>query len=1102
MSIIEKKQAELNAYQNEKKPSLIVFKGFPRAELVNEPNKFFAISVDATINDLVATRNELLIEVIDKRSQQNNMSWCTFEEYITVTKEIGIGNFYSVIILKNNLYDSLYPYDQTLESVFTSYKELYENDDDELTEMQQQQLNVISDYYGKIYYNELNQKFYVTYVDLDHEIVNEISLFDESTLEQLDFREDPLIDHNTYVFELTDSEDSFLSFTDKVKSAINLKSVCAYFVDGRDHLPHHYDQRLSIINQMLDAKVDIYLSSKKLVNREISNLNDYLNLLTKYWGYESFRLLKMYKDVESSGSNTIEVSQAQIIDDIVEQSSIAMETGKDKTPRDIYVTSPTGAGKSIMFQLPALYLAEKYKDQQFLTIVISPLIGLMDDQVKSLEKKNIKNAKTINSGISPIEKDEIIDRVQNGEIDILYISTETLLSRSDIEMLIGKRKLGLFVIDEAHIVTTWGKSFRADYWYLGSYLTKLRKKQKFPIVTFTATAIYGGPEDMYSETRDSLNMVNPIAYFGYVKRDDLMMYVQSSKRAFEKYSNDYRKAKYELLSKRLRSYIRKGEKTLVYFPTVKLLNGYYSHLKQFEDKLAAKTVRYFGPLDKDEKKGNFEAFLSGEAKIMLATKAFGMGIDIPDITNVYHYAPTGNVIDYIQEIGRAAREPKMIGNAYFDYLNKDFTEVKRLYGISSVKKSEVIEVMKKILDIYYSKKSRNLVVNADDFSYIFDRGNHSDEDIDNRLKITLLTIEKDFEKKMEYSPIVARPRAIFAHEIVFLNERSKELVEKASYKPFFEPLMTLSDNFYTGLYQFDIKALWEKRYNKYSFAKFKHLAFSDPQSLKDEKLLQEIYPALKITIDLKNKDISTAMSEFRQLLNVMEEFLRGQAYSGNFFDEDQFGEFLNDHLHLSNKYRAVGLANVFLNGMVRITTIQNQINNRFITTREDQKLLYKVNPNYINYVNLLNQALKKLYTGQTFAQNTNDEYVFYRPRQADALEFEKYLIILGLSQSFDLISYEITGGDSPQIYIRINSIYPLDKAIHSPQKYDNLIMHDVYLKHKISIAMLNYLFTLPKEPENGTKEEQLENYTLKFWDIIERYFLGQLPEEVKRELYQ
>ncbi|WP_100489120.1 DEAD/DEAH box helicase [Sporolactobacillus pectinivorans] len=1101
MSLIQTKSEEIHKYTDNTKSTLIVFEGFSTEELVQEPKKLFSVPLTAKINDLIGIKKEMLIEVIDQRNQLDNVLWCTFEEYITVNNDVSLDNFYSVILIKNNLYDSLFPYNGTMQDVFTSYKELYEYDDDELTEAQQEQLNIISRYYGKIYYNELNDRYYITYITLDLENAHQVLYYDPSNLAPIKYQEDPEIDDNTYVFELTDSEDSFLSFTAKVQTEFNYKNVCVYFVDDRNNLPHHYDQRLSMIYQILNEKVNIILSSKKMEIRQIPNLINYLDLLNKYWGYESFRLLKTYKDVESSGNETVNVSQAQIIDDIVEQASIAMTAQEDKTARDIYVTSPTGAGKSIMFQIPALYLAEKYREQGFLTIVISPLIGLMDDQVKSLEKKNIKNAKTINSGISPVEKEEIRDRVQNGEIDILYISTETLLSRSDIEMLIGKRRLGLFVIDEAHIVTTWGKSFRADYWYLGSYLSKLRKKQKFPIATFTATAIYGGPEDMYSETRDSLHMVNPIAYFGYVKRDDLMLHVQSSRKEFEKYSNDYRKAKFDLLSRRLRGYSHKGEKTLVYFPTVRLLNGFYYHLQQFEEKLITKTVRYYGPLDKDEKKGNFEAFLNGDARVMLATKAFGMGIDIPDINNVYHYAPTGNVIDYVQEIGRAARDQQLTGHAYFDYLNKDFTEVKRLYGLSAVKKSEVIEVMKKILDLYFSKKSRNIVVSADDFSYIFNRGNHNDDDIDNRLKITLLTIEKGFEKQMEYSPIVARPRAIFAQETVMLSQEGKKLAETSNYKPYLEPIMLLDDkNYFSGIYKFDIKSLWEKRYSKYSFAKFKFLMFSDPDSLRDNKLFQQINPALKITIDLKNKDVSTVMSDFNNFLQTIEGFLRTQAYSGDFFNENQLGGFLNEHFGISNKYKAIGLANVFLNGMVRITSLMNQQNSRFIVTRADQETSYKVNSNYINYLNLLEEVQKRLYKNQSFFQQQDSNFTFYRARSKNDINFEEFLIVLGLSESLDLINYEIAGGNNPQIYIRINSVYPIDRAIHSPQKYTNAIMSEVYLKHKISMVMLNYLFTLPKEPENGPKKEQIKNYTKKFWDIIEDYFLGRLPDVVKQNL--
>ena len=119
-----------------------------------------------------------------------------------------------------------------------------------------------------------------------------------------------------------------------------------------------------------------------------------------------------------------------------------------------------------------------------------------------------------------------MEDIKNGDCHILYLSPESLLARSDISQIIGDRKIGLIVIDEAHIVTTWGKQFRPDYWYLGDYIKKLRKKQKninhpFVIATFTATAIHGGIEDMYTETLDSLNMRKPITYLGYVKRDDI-----------------------------------------------------------------------------------------------------------------------------------------------------------------------------------------------------------------------------------------------------------------------------------------------------------------------------------------------------------------------------------------------------------------------------------------------------------------------------------------------------------------------------------------------------------------------------------------------------
>ncbi|NLY79576.1 MAG: DEAD/DEAH box helicase, partial [Lysinibacillus sp.] len=472
---------------------------------------------------------------------------------------------------------------------------------------------------------------------------------------------------------------------------------------------------------------------------------------------------------------TIQIPQSQIIHDIVSQAELAFQ-GEDF--RDIFVTSPTGAGKSIMFQVPAVYLAEQH---ELLTIVISPLIGLMKDQVYSLQDKDVTFSATINSEVSPVEKMNIINRIQNKEISILYISPETLLSRADIKMLIGDRKVGLFVIDEAHIVTTWGKAFRSDYWYLGNYLQKLRKEMKFPIATFTATAIYGGIEDMYSETRDSLYMVNPINYFGYVKRDDLKVNLKKIDRNISR-ENEYLATKYDLLHERLKRFYYKKKKVLVYFPFVKFIREFKQFLEMHaEPELLSSVSMYFGNMNKEEKNDSFLKFKNGDSLIMLATKAFGMGIDIPDIDIVIHFAPTGNVCDYVQEIGRAARDEDIQGYAFFAFLSKDFTHVNRLHGISTIKKTQLIQVMDKILSIYKKEKNkkfaRNLLISSEDFRYIFDRKNNSDfesDDLDNQLKTALLIIEKDFINKLGYSPIVARPRSIFSIEYV----KVKKEIEK------------------------------------------------------------------------------------------------------------------------------------------------------------------------------------------------------------------------------------------------------------------------------------------------------------------------------------
>lgn len=322
-------------------------------------------------------------------------------------------------------------------------------------------------------------------------------------------------------------------------------------------------------------------------------MNKIFEILNKYYGYNSFRK-----------------GQYEIISNILRG-------------RDSFCILPTGAGKSICYQIPALMF-------NGITIVISPLISLMKDQVDNLNSNGI-NSRYINSTQKLEVSDEIIELCKKGEVKLLYIAPEKL------ENEFFKRKLRLLnisqiAIDEAHCVSMWGHDFRKSYGLIAEFIDNLRIR---PVVTaFTATAT----EVVRKDVINLLKLRNPYIYIGSFDRENLeiKLYIEEDK--------------LELVKDIIRE--REGEAGIIYCATRKEVDGLYYYLKD----LGYDVLKYHGGLKDSEKEFYQDEFLNENSNVMIATNAFGMGIDKSNIRYIIHFTIPKNIEGYYQEIGRAGRD--------------------------------------------------------------------------------------------------------------------------------------------------------------------------------------------------------------------------------------------------------------------------------------------------------------------------------------------------------------------------------------------------------------------------------------------------------------
>src|SRR5918998_213981 len=322
--------------------------------------------------------------------------------------------------------------------------------------------------------------------------------------------------------------------------------------------------------------------------------------------------------------------------------------------RDTLAVMPTGGGKSLCYQIPALM-------QKSLTVIVSPLISLMKDQVDSLLQSSVADAAALHSGLSPEERWEVERKVRTGEIRMLYVAPERLRS---LEFVLSLRRagVGLFVVDEAHCISEWGHDFRPDYLFLPRVVRDLGNP---PVLALTATATPRVRQDILR----SLGMREPKVVVTSFNRPNLTYRILPARD---------KKDKLPLILNVIQSSPLPG---IIYGTTRKECEELAESLKR----AGVNAAHYHAGLGAAERSSVQERFMTDEIDVVVATIAFGMGVDKPNVRFVIHASVPGSLPAYIQEAGRAGEPSECV----VLYRGADLGRRKRLVTINAAGADEV-----------------------------------------------------------------------------------------------------------------------------------------------------------------------------------------------------------------------------------------------------------------------------------------------------------------------------------------------------------------------------------------------------------------------------
>ncbi len=446
--------------------------------------------------------------------------------------------------------------------------------------------------------------------------------------------------------------------------------------------------------------------------------------------HDPTRELKRWFDFDKFKAEPADEQGVSLQEKIVEKAMLG---------RHLLAVLPTGAGKSVCYQVPAL---SRYDKAGSLTVVISPLVALMADQVANLEKRSVTSCVTVNGLLSMPERRSALDKVRLGEASILLISPEQLRSRS-LRNALDQRQIGAWVLDEAHCLSKWGHDFRPDYRYIGRFIDRHRDGgEPPPVLCLTATAKPDVRREIVDYFRETVN-VDLDVEDGGTERSNLQFAVIQT-------TETHRLAHlHSVIESYLPGDLEGG--AIVYCATRK-------NAEKTAEYLASKGIQaehFHAGLTPERKKQVQEDFIDGRLRAIAATNAFGMGIDKPDVRLVVHADIPGSLENYLQEAGRAGRDNDA-AHCVLLYADQDIERQHRMTARSRLAQHEINAVLRALKKLDRRKRTDGEVVATSG-------------------EILLKDEEQDFERDTATDDTRVRTAVSWLEEAEFLSRHENEV---------------------------------------------------------------------------------------------------------------------------------------------------------------------------------------------------------------------------------------------------------------------------------------------------------------------------------------